>query len=190
MVQTIYPVTHGVKGEARELHQIRSEMQVCPVKGESLLYSFKNRKLYSQKWGASDMYEYPLLDAGITQPLSMSCVAERNVAQIIGFNAQGILHLATYIGGESEKAILRLHSVISVDSKITRQARIFGVSTGYSQGSSVITSFVDYESTGPVTDQKIKRTVHVLDLNGPVIRYKTPKKALELTVGVKKGTGS
>ena len=79
-----------------------SGLQLCPTKGEGLLYSFKNRRIYSYNYGNSDTYEYPLVEAGITQPLSMTCVAERNLAQVIGFDAKGVLQLATYIGGNSE----------------------------------------------------------------------------------------
>ena len=167
-----------------------SGLQLCPTKGEGLLFSIKNRKIYAYNYGNSDSYEYPLVEAGITQPLQMSCVAERNLAQIIGFNAAGVLQLATYIGGDSEKATLRLHSVTALDSKINRQSKIIGVTTGYNQGSTIVTSLVDYEVTGPVADSKFKRTVYVFDLNGPVIRFKTPKEAVELTIGVKKGTAS
>jgi hypothetical protein len=150
----------------------------CPVKGEGIILDMKAKRLYSYKYGNVDNYEYPLIDSGIKNPVAMKCIPEMNLVQIFGFDQAGDGILGNFVGGESEKAAFRLHSTQSYkDIKLTGGKKFVGISTGYNQNSSFVTTYIETEvaANADMPDGNFSRFLLRIDLNGPAFIYKAPE---------------
>lgn len=167
----------------RIIHE--SGYQICPTKGEVVVFVPRKRRLFAFNLGNSDEYEYPLVETGITKPLLMNCVAEKNLVQIVGYGAGKALFMANFIGGNSEEPASRIHSVIPI-AGANSDRTVVRVSAGYKEDSSKVSTFVSFiGATTTLTDKTVKKTIFSLDLDGPIIQYKTPEATVTLKVGLK-----
>lgn len=161
-----------------------SGYQICPTKGEVLVFVPRKRRLYAIKLGNQDQYEYPLVESGIEMPLMMNCLSEKNLVQIIGKTSSQSLAVTNFIGGNSQEPASRIHSsyILKNTSKITKVKRI---STGFSNDSSRVTTLVSFiPSSLSLENSFVVKPLVSLDLDGPIIQYYAPKNSINLAIGL------
>lgn len=138
----------------------------CPAGKEGFMFSLFGRSLKSFSWDDDSTFDYNLYKVGITEPLMMNCISERNTVQIIGKNSAGAYLMATFIGGSLADPTRRVHNIATLSDVGTN--KINSVATAYNPMMDRITTLISYTGT---TTAEAKRYAYQTYITGPIVYY-------------------